>query len=96
MEQRNLNTFPLLTTERLTLRQLADSDTQEIFMLRSDRLINKYLGRQPSKTLEDTLEFIEKIKMNSQTYWAITQKGNEKLIGTICLFDVSEDKKSVK
>lgn len=93
MEHRNLKTFPILTTERLNLRQLSDSDVQEIFLLRSDTLINKYLDRQPSKTLEEALEFIKKIKNNSLFYWAIAQKGNEKLVGTICLFDVSEDLK---
>lgn len=93
MEHRNLKTFPILTTERLTLRQLSDSDVQEIFLLRSDTLINKYLDRQPNKTLEDALEFIEKIKNNSLSYWAIAQKGNEKLVGTICLFDISEEQK---
>ena len=93
MEHRNLKTFPILTTERLTLRGLSDNDVQEIFLLRSDALINKYLDRQPGKTLQDAFEFIEKIKKNSLSYWAIAQKGNEKLIGTICLFDVSEELK---
>jgi len=93
MEHRNLKAFPVLTTERLTLRQLSNSDVQEIFLLRSDTLINKYLDRQPSKTLEDALGFIEKIKNNSLSYWAIAQKGNEKLVGTICLFDVSGELK---
>ena len=91
--ERNLKTFPVLTTERLTLRQLSASDVQEIFILRSDILINKYLGRQPSKTLEDASQFIEKIKNNSLSYWAITQKENDKLVGTICLFDISEELK---
>ncbi|MCB0707468.1 MAG: GNAT family N-acetyltransferase [Saprospiraceae bacterium] len=93
MEPGNLKTFPILTTERLTLRQLSDSDVQEVFLLRSDALINKYLDRQPSKTLEDALKFIEQVKDNSLSYWAITQKGNEKLVGTICLYDVSEELK---
>lgn len=93
MEKRNLNTFPILSTERLILRQLSDSDVQEIFILRSDTLINKYLGRQPSKTLDDASKFIEKIKNNSFTYWGISKKGNEKLVGTICLFGVSEEQK---
>ncbi|MCB0476338.1 MAG: N-acetyltransferase, partial [Flavobacteriaceae bacterium] len=64
MEPGNLKTFPILTTERLTLRQLSDSDVQEVFLLRSDALINKYLDRQPSKTLEDALKFIEQVKDN--------------------------------
>jgi ribosomal-protein-alanine N-acetyltransferase len=85
-----LKTFPTLTTERLFLRQLAESDIQEIFLLRSDTLINKYLGRPPSKTPDDALEFIKQIKNNSFSYWAITQKGNEKLVGTICLFEISD------
>lgn len=74
----------------MTLRQLSNADVQEIYLLRSDTLINKYLDRPPCKTLEDALEFIEKIKNNSLSYWAISQNGNEKLVGTICLFDVSE------
>lgn len=93
MKHRNLKTFPILTTERLTLRQLSDNDVQEIFLLRSDILINKYLDRQPSKTLKDALEFIKKIRNNSLSYWAISPRGNEKLVGTICLFDVSEELK---
>ncbi len=88
-----MKTFPILTTERLMLRQLSGSDVQEIFLLRSDSLINKYLGRQPCKTLEDALEFIEKVKDNNLSYWAIAEKGNEKLVGTICLFDISEEQK---
>lgn len=93
MEQKKIKAFPILTTERLTLRPLTTSDVQEIFLLRSDTLINKYLNRQPCKTLEDALEFINKIKNNSLSYWAIVQKGNKKLVGTICLFDVSEELK---
>jgi ribosomal-protein-alanine N-acetyltransferase len=91
MENKNFVTFPILSTERLTLRQLSESDVQEIFLLRSETSINKYLGRQPSKTLKDALQFIEKIKNYNLTYWAIVQKGSEKLVGTICLFDVSEE-----
>jgi ribosomal-protein-alanine N-acetyltransferase len=89
-----MNDFPILVTERLILRQLSDKDVQEVFLLRSDKFINKYLDRQPCKTIEDAFEFIEKIKNNSLTYWAITQKGDDKLVGTICLFNVSEELKT--
>jgi ribosomal-protein-alanine N-acetyltransferase len=86
--------FPISVTERLILRQLSDKDVQEVFLLRSDKFINKYLDRQPCTTIEDAFEFIEKIKNNSLTYWAITQKGDDKLVGTICLFNVSEELKT--
>ncbi len=93
MAFKNSKTFPTVSTDRLTLRQVSDSDVQEIFLLRSDRSINKYLDRPPSKTLDDALRFIEQIKNNSLSYWAIAQKEDQKLLGTICLFDISDDLK---
>jgi ribosomal-protein-alanine N-acetyltransferase len=88
-----MKSFPVLTTERLTLRQLSARDVEQVFVLRSDTSINKYLDRDPSKTLKDALEFIRKIQRNSLSYWAIAQKANGKLVGTVCLFNVSEDLK---
>lgn len=93
MKNIKLETFPILTTESLSLRQLSRSDAEEILLLRSDPLINKYLNRELCKTLGDALEFIKKIKDNRLYYWAITQKENEKFVGTICLFDISEELK---
>ena len=86
-------TFPILTTERLTLRRLSIDDRQEIFSLRSDTEINKYLDREPSKTSEDAIIFINKINENIEKggtyYWAISLKETKELVGTICLFDFS-------
>lgn len=89
-----MNNFPELVTERLLLRQLSDKDVQEVFLLRSDRLINKYLDRQPCTTIEDAFEFIKNIKGNSLTYWGIIQKEDDKLVGTICLFNISKEFKT--
>lgn len=84
---------PTLITERLTLRPLSVNDASEILLLRSDSEINKFLDRKPSKTLEDALHFIKIILENSETfYWAITKTGEDQLIGTICLYDFSEDR----
>jgi [ribosomal protein S5]-alanine N-acetyltransferase len=93
-----LSTFPTLTTQRLTLRQPLESDVQEIFLLRSNTIVNKYLDREPTETVEEALSFIRKVndnfKNNAGVYWAITKTDNEKLVGTICLFNFSdEDKK---
>lgn len=97
MSVNNENEFPILTTRRLTLRPLRESDANEIFTLRSDEEINKYVDRQRSKTLDDALDFIKIISPKTQEsnlkYWAITIKGHDTLIGTICLFDESQDHK---
>lgn len=90
--------FPILTTERLTLRQLSIYDQQDVLALRSDPEINKYLGRQPSKTIEDAINFINKVNENVEKnialYWAITMTETKTFVGTICLFDFSDEKNS--
>ncbi len=95
MGNRNFKPFPVLKTERLTLRQLLSSDAYEIFALRSDPNVNKYLDREPAKSIDDAKTFIqiinENIQRNDSIYWAITLSDNDKLIGTICLFDFSDD-----
>ncbi|KQO21370.1 GNAT family acetyltransferase [Flavobacterium sp. Leaf82] len=93
---RNLQTFPTLITERLTLRKLSKNDSEEILQLRSDSEINKFLDRKPRKTVEDALNFINIIienESNNLFYWAITKTDEDKLIGTICLFDFVDDLK---
>lgn len=94
---RNLQSFPILISERLTLRKLSQKDSEEILQLRSDAAINKFLNRKPAKTLEDALHFISNIIENESEdlfYWAITKTGEDQLLGTICLFDfVTEVKK---
>ncbi|PZX94254.1 N-acetyltransferase [Flavobacterium aquariorum] len=94
----NFTPFPILTTERLTLRQLSIDDTQNIFALRSDAEINKYLDREPCKTIDDAINFIKKInynvKNNNSIYWVISLTRTKTFVGTICLFDFSNEKNS--
>src|SRR3954468_1747514 len=93
MLNRTFTPFPILTTERLTLRQLVISDEQEIFTLCSDSEINKYLDREVSNTIEDARNFINKvienINKNDSLYWAITLGDRNIFVGTICLFSFS-------
>jgi [ribosomal protein S5]-alanine N-acetyltransferase len=95
MTGKNFTPFPVLKTERLTLRQLRSSDDKEIFALRSNDTVNKYLDRKPAKSIDDAKIFIqtinENIQRNDSIYWAITLNDTDKLIGTICLFNFSDD-----
>jgi [ribosomal protein S5]-alanine N-acetyltransferase len=82
--------FPILKTERLTLRQLLVNDEEEIFTLRTDSEINKYLDRPLSNTIDDARNFIhtvnENIAKNISIYWAITLSDSNTFVGTICLY----------
>src|SRR4051812_48731109 len=98
MLNRILTPFPILTTERLTLRQLVINDEHEIFALRSDSEINKYLNRQIADTIDDARNFInvvnENINKNDSLYWAITFSDKNILVGTVCLFGFSDENNS--
>jgi ribosomal-protein-alanine N-acetyltransferase len=95
MLNKSFTPFPILTTERLTLRQLVIADEQVIFTLRSDSEINKYLARQVSNAIDDARNFINKvnenINKNDSLYWAITLSDKNILVGTICLFGFSDE-----
>ena len=95
MTNRTFRPFPILTTERLILRQLVIGDEQEIFILRSHTEINKYLDRQISNTIDDARNFINKVNENinksDSLYWAITLSDKNILVGTICLFGFSDE-----
>ncbi|MEO6405014.1 MAG: GNAT family N-acetyltransferase [Ferruginibacter sp.] len=98
MTNRIFEPFPILKTDRLILRQLVITDDNEIFSLRSDANVNKYLDRQPGKSIEDAQSFIqtiiENVKKNDSIYWAISLSG--KLIGTICLFEFADDNRKAE
>ena len=95
MLQTNFYPFPALTTERLVLRQLNHGDDNEIFAIRSDDRVNKFLDRQKCTTIEEAREFIDKINNgisnNESVYWGITFKNDNKLIGTICFWNISRE-----
>ncbi len=92
----NFTPFPNLITDRLVLRQLNIDDANEIYLLRSNESVNKYLGRDKAAVIDDATNFINKITNavanNESLYWAITIKGNNSLIGTICLFSIDIEK----
>ncbi|WP_333876456.1 GNAT family N-acetyltransferase [Flavobacterium sp.] len=83
----NFHPFQNLETERLLLRRLNENDVNEIFALRSNPEIMKYIPRPLAKTKEDALEHLrmieEKIETNTGINWGITIKGHNNIIGII-------------
>lgn len=99
MLNKNFTPFPILVTERLTLRQLEKNDEEGIFVLRSDPEGNKYIARDMAKTIDDARNFIEMItekisKGEPMMYWAITLTDSQAFVGTICLFGFSDEHNS--
>jgi len=92
----NFTPFPNLLTERLILRELNLQDDNEIFFLRSDERVLKYLVITPAHSIEEARAFIHKINNGLADkewayYWAICLKNEPKLIGTICFWNISKE-----
>lgn len=68
----NFTPFPLLVTDRLQLRQINPGDESELFLLRSDERVMRFLDRPRAKSKEDAVELIQKITNSLQTNEGIT------------------------
>lgn len=83
----DFSSFPVLTTERLVLRQLQVSDAEAMFAMRSDPLVMRHVNRPMARTIADASALIElidsRIAANEAIHWAITVKGEDAFIGLI-------------
>ncbi|WP_347217701.1 GNAT family N-acetyltransferase [Chryseobacterium sp.] len=85
-----------LETERLILKEINETHTEDILLIRSNKVTNQYVNRKSPKTNYDALEFILHIKKETQNkevvFLGISYKNCQNLIGTICLWNFSKDK----
>ena len=95
MLQPNFSPFPIITTNRLLLREITEKDANEIFFLRSDTNILTYLDKEPEKSVDETIAFIDRIKKgqlnNDSILWGITHKESDTVIGTICFWRMQKE-----
>jgi len=74
---------------------MSEQDDEEIFFLRSDKEILRFLDRDPAKTIVEAREWMrminEGIDNNEHIAWAIALKSDPKLIGTITFWNVQKE-----
>jgi len=94
------NPFPIINTERLSLRKTKESDSDIILYLRSDETINKYIERpenRKTKNKAEAIKFInginEDIENGNSIFWGIALLDDPKIVGSICLWNFSTDNK---
>lgn len=83
----NFHPFKNLETERLLIRRITAADVNEIMALRGNPDTMKFVPRPLVTNVEEAMEHFkmidDKIEHNIGINWAITLKGNPKLIGII-------------
>lgn len=95
--------FPELKSERIFLRNIIAFDCEEILFLRSNKTINKFIERPESrqtKNLSDAIKFINELNQfvehDISIAWGITFEDSPKIIGTICLWNFSQNNKTAE
>ncbi len=92
----NFSPFPVLSTDRLLLREMTMEDDQEVFDLRSNPQVLQFIEITKAVVIEDAQKFIENVNegmlKQEAIMWAITLKDSERLIGTICLWNISVER----
>lgn len=72
------------------------SDSEDVFQLRTDKIVNKYIDRPTSRSDKNGEEFVSRINKSiadKNVYqWVISLKDNPKLIGTICLWNFNKNR----
>lgn len=83
----NLLPFPVLQTERLTLRQPTEQDADDLFVLRSNPVLMRYIPRPIAVTKEDAIALVQRmtglVERSEAINWGIFEKDTEHLIGMI-------------
>jgi ribosomal-protein-alanine N-acetyltransferase len=86
------NSADPLTTPRFVLRAPVLSDAAAVSKLRSDPLVNRFLHRSSTTTVEEAIQFLQKIIANNAShqsvYWVIAAKDTDQLIGTVCFWNI--------
>jgi len=83
----NFNPFPEIITDRLRLRQFYATDVNELYTLRSDKSIMRFIPRPLAQSPDDAEQLIQRfndsILANEAITWAITWKNDNSVIGTV-------------
>jgi ribosomal-protein-alanine N-acetyltransferase len=91
----DFTTFPILETERLTLRALNLDDAKAIFGLRTNKAVLEFIDRKALRNLSESRAFIDLIsnlmRTNKGLFWVLELKSNHQFIGTVGLRNFEDE-----
>lgn len=82
-----MKAFPILETARLRLRQLRESDAQQLLGITQDEDVMRYYGMEPFASEREALDeihwFNDHFEKTTGIRWAITLKPHDEYIGDV-------------
>ena len=81
--------LPTLSTSRLALRPLAESDVADVFNVFSDPVVMRYWDGPLMKTFQDAMQYIDQIHQGFRRrelfQWGIAEAATDTVVGTCTL-----------
>ena len=91
----NFSPFPDLYTSRFYLRKFTPEDKEDMFELRSNPEVMKYIPRPLAVNMEDAAKHIDVLQKaldnNEGINWAIVEPDSKKVIGIIGFFNIIKE-----
>ena len=98
MQIHNFEPFPLIETERLIMKKMSHSDAEKIYEMRSNPKMHEHTDSKPDESIDDTIAYINKmnkgIEEGKWLIWAIEDKGTQKVIGSISIWNFNPEEGS--
>lgn len=86
--------FPVLETERFTLRAIRDADAPAIFAIMTDERVMRYFGMLPMQSPDQALRRVQGIATDFQERagirWAIAHRADGQFLGTCGFWRIME------
>lgn len=86
--------FPVLTTERLVLRETAARDVQAVFDMESDAIAMRYWSKPPMQHVSEAQASVERAMRYFEDHvglrWSITRASDDVMLGQCSLFEFNE------
>lgn len=97
MEVKFASRFPVITSERITLREIRKTDAEFIHFMRSDPKVNELVDRPATTCIADAELFIDQRHQaffnKEAIYWGIELNTNGFMIGSITLWHLDLEAK---
>ncbi len=100
MEMINFTPFPNIETKNLILRKMDYNDINDLFEMRRDPRMNEYVDTKLDESTDETRTYIDKMNKgvndNKWIIWAIEHKQENKVIGSICIWNINMEQTSAE
>ncbi len=94
----SFGTFPKIETNNLILRRMSHNDINDLLEMRNDPRMNEHTDTKPDSDTDETKLYIDKmnkgIEDDKWIIWAIEHKQSNKVIGSICIWNIDKEPES--